>query len=296
LLAEQDGKVLGILPLMSVRSFARGSYLVSLPWVPHAGLCVIDAAARRSLVSRSIELARQQKARYIELHSESAECESFVPVSSKVSMRRELAGDPELLWQQFPAKLRNQVRRPEKDGLVARTGGADQLNAFYEVFMERMRDLGTPVFPQRFFASILEGFADVSRVCCVYAGDRPVAAGLLIGFKDRLDIPWAASLTAFNRLSPNMLLYWHALRFGCENGYRWFDLGRSTPGGSHYRFKAQWGAMPTPLYWQYWQPTPGPLPRRNPQNPRYQLAIRAWRRLPLPVTRMLGPILARSLV
>ena len=92
-----------------------------------------------------------------------------------------------------------------------------------------------------------------------------------------------------------MLLYWQALRFGCEQGYRSFDFGRSTVGGPHYRFKAQWGATPVPLSWQYWQPTPGPLPERNPQNPRYQLAIRAWRHLPLPVTRMLGPILAKSL-
>lgn len=295
LLAERDGEVVGVLPLVSVRSLVFGSFLVSLPWVPHGGLCVIDSDARSALLERSIDLARQQKARYIELHSEWAECESFVAKSGKVAMRRELAGDPDVLWRQLPSKLRSQIRRPEKDGLVARVGGADQLDAFYDVFVARMRDLGTPVFPKRFFAGILDGFADLSRVCCVYAGDRPVAAGLLIGFKDRLDIPWAASLKEFNRLSPNMLLYWQALRFGCESGHRWFDFGRSTPGGAHYRFKAQWGALPTPLYWQYWLPTPGPLPEHNPQNPRYQLAIRAWRRLPLPVTQVLGPVLARGL-
>ena len=159
-------------------------------------------------------------------------------------MRLELGDDPDRLWRQFPPKLRSQIRRPEKDGLVARTGGADQLDAFYALYAERMRELGTPVYPRRFFAGILDRFPDLSRLCCVYAGDRPVAAGLLIGFKDRLEIPWAASLTAFNRQSPNMLLYWQALRFGCEHGYRWFDFGRSTPGGPHHRFKAQWGTVP----------------------------------------------------
>jgi len=295
LLAERDGRVVGVLPLVSVRSVVFGSYLVSLPWVSYGGPCVIDAAARRALVERSIEVARRQKARYVELHSEEAECESFIARSSKVSMRRALPRDPQVLWREFPPKLRSQVRRPEKEGLAVRIGGADQLDAFYGVFLTRMRELGTPVFPRRFFEGILDAFADQTRVCCVYAGTRPVAAGLLIGFKDRLEIPWAASLTEFNRLSPNMLLYWHSLRFGSENGYRWFDFGRSTPGGSHHRFKAQWGAMPVPLYWQYWQPVPGSLPERNPQNPRYQLAIRAWRRLPLSMTRVLGPILARSL-
>jgi serine/alanine adding enzyme len=295
LLAERDGDVVGVLPLVSIRSLLFGSFLVSLPWVTHAGPCTSDAVARRALLERSIELARGQKARYIELHSEEAECEAFVPTSAKVSMRRDLTGDPDVLWREFPGKLRSQVRRPEKDGLFARLGGADQLGAFYDVFSQRMRDLGSPVFPRHFFARILEGFGDLSRVCCVYAGDRAVAAGLLLGFKDRLQIPWAASLTEFNRLSPNMLLYWQALRFGCENGYRCFDFGRSTPGGPHYRFKAQWGAMPVPLYWQYWLPALRPLPERNPRNPRFQFAIRAWRRLPVPVTRVLGPIVARSL-
>jgi serine/alanine adding enzyme len=295
LLAERDGEVVGVLPLVSVRSVVFGSYLVSLPWVPYGGPCVFDPLARRALVERSIDVARRQKARYIELHSESAECEALVVKSSKVSMRRELAAHSDALWHEFPPKLRSQIRRPQKDGLIARMGGTDQLDAFCDIYAERMRELGTPVYPRRFFAGILEHFPDLSRVCCVYASDRPVAAGLLIGFKDRLEIPWAASLTAFNRQSPNMLLYWQALRFGCEHGYRWFDFGRSMPGGPHHRFKAQWGTIPVPLSWQYWQPTPGPLPERNPQNPRYQLAIRAWRRLPLPVTRVLGPLLARSL-
>jgi FemAB-related protein (PEP-CTERM system-associated) len=295
LLAERGEEVVGVLPLVSVRSVVFGSYLVSLPWVPYGGPCVLDPLARQVLVERSIEVARRQKAHYIELHSESAADESLVVIASKVSMRRALPGDPDALWRELPPKLRSQIRRPTKDGLVARTGGVDQLDAFCDVYAERMRDLGTPVYPRRFFAGILDRFPDRGRVCCVYAGDQPVAAGLLLGFKDRLEMPWAASRTAFNRLSPNMLLYWQALRLGCAHGYAWFDFGRSTPGGSHYRFKAQWGAVPVPLYWQYWQPTPGPLPERNPQNPRYRLAIRAWRRLPLPVTRLLGPIVARSL-
>jgi FemAB-related protein (PEP-CTERM system-associated) len=256
---------------------------------------VADDSTRRTLLAHGIEVARRQRCRYIEMHDEAPECGPFATRAPKVSMRRALVADPDVLWRELSPKLRSQIRRPTKDGLVARMGGAERLDDFYRVFSTRMRDLGTPVFPRRFFAGILDSFADLARVCCVYAGERPVAAGLLIGFKDRLEIPWAASLQPFNRLSPNMLLYWEALRFACERGYHWFDFGRSTPGGSHHRFKAQWGATAVPLYWHYWQATPGPVPERNPQNPRYQLAIRMWRRLPLPMTRMLGPLLARSL-
>jgi FemAB-related protein (PEP-CTERM system-associated) len=295
LLADRGGEVVGLLPLVSVRSVLFGSFLVSLPWTSYGGLCGTDPKARLALIGEAIRLAREEKARYIELHSEEPECPSLIANPLKVSMRLSLSSDPDTLWREFPSKLRSQIRRPEKGGLFARLGGVDQLDSFYAVFCRNMRDLGTPVFPRRFFNDILESFPDSSYICCVYSKDRPVAAGLLLGFKDRLEIPWASSLGEFNHLSPNMLLYWQALRLGCEQGYRWFDFGRSTPGGPHYQFKAQWGAEPTQLYWHHWQAASDPLPEMNPQNPRYRLAIHLWRRLPVSLTRLLGPMVARSL-
>jgi CelD/BcsL family acetyltransferase involved in cellulose biosynthesis len=115
-----------------------------------------------------------------------------------------------------------------------------------------MRDLGTPVYPKSFFRRILEEFPENTCIASVYKGDLPVASGFLAGFKDRLEIPWASSVRDYNRLSPNMLLYWSCLKYGCEKGYATFDFGRSTRGESTYRFKEQWGAAPYPMVWSYW--------------------------------------------
>jgi serine/alanine adding enzyme len=116
-----------------------------------------------------------------------------------------------------------------------------------------------------------------------------VAAGFLAGFKGRLEIPWASSLRSANRFSPNMLLYWTCLEFACQRGYRVFDFGRCTPGEGTYRFKEQWGAKPHQLYWYYWLKDGGSLPEVNPKAPKYRLAVELWRRLPLALTRQLGP-------
>ena len=158
-----------------------------------------------------------------------------------------------------------------------------------------MRELGTPVYPKSFFKNILETFQESAWICSVYKDEEPVASGFLFGFKDRLDIPWASSKREYDRFNPNMLLYWNSLKFACENGYRIFDFGRSTPGEGTYKFKEQWGAKPIQLYWHYWLKNNGPLPELNPKNPKYQMAIKIWQKLPVAVTRFIGPMIVKNI-
>lgn len=171
----------------------------------------------------------------------------------------------------------------------------DKLSQFYEVFAVKMRDLGTPVYSQRFFEQILAAFPKQTHICVVSAQDRPIAVGFLAGCKEMLQIPWAATLPEFDRFSPNMMLYWHILKFACEQGYKRFDFGRSTPDEGTYRFKEQWGSKPAPCYWHYWLAKGDALPELNPHNPKYEMAIKLWRRLPLPVTKLIGPHLVKFL-
>ena len=210
-------------------------------------------------------------------------------------MRLALPSSPDDLWKSFPSKLRSQVRKPQKSGMNIRVGREDELDSFYHVFSVCMRDLGTPVYPKCFFRNILERFPESTWICSVYLDKAPMASGFLVAFKDRLEIPWGASLRRYNPLSPNMLLYWSCLEFACKQGFRVFDFGRSTTGESTYRFKEQWGAVPFPMYWHYWIANDGTIPEINPHNPRYRLAIGMWKKLPIPLTNLLGPSIVRNI-
>jgi len=158
-----------------------------------------------------------------------------------------------------------------------------------------MRDLGSPVLPKSFFRHILAKFPESTWIVTVVRGGKPVASGFLAGFKNRIEIPWASSLRTYNQLGTNMLLYWSCLSFACERGFTVFDFGRSTRGGGTYRFKEQWGAKPLPLYWHYWVRPGIPVPDITNKNPKYRLAIDLWKRLPLPVTRVLGPRIVKNI-
>ncbi|HEY5997789.1 MAG TPA: FemAB family XrtA/PEP-CTERM system-associated protein [bacterium] len=296
LLAESGGGVAGVLPLVRLKSRLFGNFLVSMPFVTYGGVCADDQEARVALLREAVNIARRENASHIELRHREPLDLGLPAKTAKVSMHLGLPDSADHLLKSFDAKLRSQIRRPAKDGMTVRSGRADELDAFYDVFAANMRDLGTPVYAKDFFRNILEEFPDSTWIRTVYTRDgEPAASGFLLGFKDTLEIPWASSVRRFNRSSPNTLLYWSVLAFACEQGYATFDFGRSTPGEGTYRFKEQWGARPVQLYWHYWLDGGGALPEINPRNPKYRAAIACWKRLPVGLTTLLGPRIVKNL-
>jgi len=296
LLSEKiDGAINGVLPFVHMKSWSFGNFIVSMPFFNYGGVCADDDSVRDHLIAEAVRMAKDLKVHHIEFRQENSFQNGFPEKTIKVSMRLDLPGSSDDLWKSFPSKLRSQIKVPQKAGMTARIGGIDELESFYDVFSENMRHLGTPVYPKRFFRNILDEFPTNTWICSVYMGDVPVASGFLAGFKKRLEIPWASSLRKHNRFSPNMLLYWSCLKFACEKGFTIFDFGRSTVDESTYRFKEQWGAAPTPMIWSYWVRNEGKMPDITPRNRKYHFAIGIWKKLPLSVTRMIGPRIIRNI-
>jgi lipid II:glycine glycyltransferase (peptidoglycan interpeptide bridge formation enzyme) len=158
-----------------------------------------------------------------------------------------------------------------------------------------MRDLGTPVYTPRFFAEVMRELADGATIFCAWADDVPVAASIVLWNGRHIEVPWASSLREFNPLCANVLLYWEMLQFAIERGHDRFDFGRSTPFEGTYHFKRQWGAEAQPLIWEYWLSSAQALPDRNPRSRRYSLATSVWSRLPVPLTRVIGPAIVRNI-
>lgn len=292
---DGKGKIDGILPLVQLKSLVFGNFFVSLPYFNYGGICANRPEISQALLQEAIRVAREAGAEHLEIREMAPRENGLLCKTAKVSMRLGLPDSPEALWNLFPSKLKSQIRKPQKEGFSVRIGGEEELDPFYQVFSLNMRQLGTPVYSRAFFQEMMRAFPHSTSICVVRGNNKPVAAGFLVGFKNTMEIPWASSLREYSRLAPNMLLYWSVLSFASERGYHMFDFGRSTPGEGTYQFKAQWGATPMPLYWYYWMRESGPLPEINPQNRKYRLAIEIWKRLPLPITQMVGPRIVRNI-
>jgi hypothetical protein len=158
-----------------------------------------------------------------------------------------------------------------------------------------MRDLGSPCHSERLFGAILDLFGPRSSVIVVFDDEAPIAGGLVVGDGRTLEIPCASSLRSHNKTSPNMMLYGAVLRHACEEGCERFNFGRSTPGEGTYRFKAQWKAKPTPIVYHTWVPECAAPPSLKPTSGKYKNAVSAWRRLPVPVARLLGPPIVKGI-
>ena len=294
LVARDGERIVGVLPLVEFRNPLFGAYAVSLPFVNYGGVLADDEPAAHALAARAIALARERGWTHVELRHLRQRFPTWPSKRHKVAMWLTLPPSGELLWDALDRKVRNQVRKAQKSGCIVEEGGAALLPDFYKVFARNMRDLGTPVYGKVFFDEIVRAFPDDTRVFVVRIGTEPIAASITVGWRQRVEVPWASALRRHNDKSPNTLLYWTMLRWAVERGFTTFDFGRSTPNEGTFHFKRQWGAEPRAFAWEYLG-LEGPLPDVSPSNPKYRAAISVWRRLPVSVATALGPTIVRHI-
>jgi FemAB-related protein (PEP-CTERM system-associated) len=293
----------GILPIVHIRHLLLGNSLVSLPFFDFGGMVCDDEPAEAALLDEARRIGLRIGASYIEIRHRSLPLEdpselkaedgapNSILRSHKVRMVLKLPESSQELMKSFKSKLRSQITKAKREGLGLKIGGEDLLDDFYRVFAENMRDLGSPVHAKGFIAAFLRGLPEQARVFAVVKDSRTLAASIVFAFKDTVVNPWASSLRAFSRLNPNMLLYWGMLEFACDNGFRIFDFGRSTPGEGTYRFKEQWGARPVTSPWQLIALN-GRAPEGHgsiAESKSFRIAGEVWQRLPVGLTRIIGP-------
>ena len=321
---DSQSSVTGILPLVHIKSWVFGNMLVSVPFFDMGGILAADATTGKALIDKAVTLGRQLNVQSIELRQthplHQTEPEAHLleiqrsklhkntisdkapnpdmhmqPSTDKVRMLLELPENSEALMKSFKAKLRSQIKKPIKEGLQTRIGGEELIDDFYQVFTINMRDLGSPVHSKRIISETLSAFPNRSRIVTVYRSGKAVAASLMAGFGTILENPWSSSLREFSRFAPNMLLYWEMLEYGCSNGYRFFDFGRSSPGEGTYKFKKQWGAKPHPLHWSTISLGNKNHPYKAADKSTFSRAIQLWQKLPVPVSIFFGPMIRKHI-
>jgi FemAB-related protein (PEP-CTERM system-associated) len=270
--------------------------LVSLPYLNGGGVLATDPLVAERLIDRAIQLAGELDVRFLELRHESPFSHPGLTEArtDKVHMRLALPPTTEELWTHLKAKVRNQVRKGEGQGFALHWGRENLLADFYRVFSQNMRDLGTPAYGRSLFREILAAFATEAEICVLRLGKQPVAAAILVHGESLTEVPSASSLRQFNSLNANMFMYWRLLCRAVDRGQRQFDFGRSSPGSGTFRFKEQWGARPSPSVWQY-HVRRGSAASMRPDNPRFNRLIQIWRRLPVSLTRLVGPSIVRGI-
>jgi serine/alanine adding enzyme len=296
LLARSGGEIAGILPLVSFRTLRGARELISLPFLDAAGVLADNPEAADALRRAAQKRAGELGARWIELRSQPAaseDTEAAPPLDEldRVDLVLRLEADEESQWKALRAKVRNQTRKAEKEGLSLLPGdGADALlDAFFGPFAVNMRDLGSPVHARRFFAVAAARFGDRLRFIATGEGGRSAGGLVAIHYGGAVNVPWASTLRSERRRCPNNQIYWEALRWAIDRGACELDFGRSARDGGTYRFKLGWGAEERALLWQRFGAAGESLPLSGVRDSNVLSRLSdLWTRLPVPVASWLG--------
>jgi len=293
---DDHGKIDGILPTFLMKDILRRKYLISNPFSNFTGSCSNDKEIALKLNDEAKSLGKKLGVRYVELRGLNSIVDDSLPKkNSFYTLYLDIKGKTrQNQWDFLKSRNRGKIRKAEKFGLSF-FNDLNYLPEFYKVYSKNISDLGTPIFPIKYFQKVVQVFNNqVDLIGLKYEG-KVVSGMFLFKFKNLLSEPWVSSLSEYNRVYINNLLYWKAIEYAISNGFEIFDFGRSTIDTGTYSFKMQWGAQPIPLYYQYILNKSKDIPKVDAKDNKYQMVINIWKKLPLPVASFCGPKIVRYL-
>jgi CelD/BcsL family acetyltransferase involved in cellulose biosynthesis len=252
-LTDFDGQLIAGLPVVERRGLFGGRRWISLPFTDVCPPLVGGDSHLQARLEVEIDAARREAGvGCVELRASPASS-SAVAFDGGLRHTLQLDHDPETVYRRFkPKQVRHAIRYAERSGvIVSRAEREEDLcRTFYALHTATRRRLGVPVQPRRYFSllwrRIVEpglGFVLVARV-----RERPVAAAVFLAWNGTVVYKYSASDASAWNLRPNNAVLWHAMRWGCENGYSTFDFGRTDRANEGLRmFKRGWGAEEQPL-------------------------------------------------
>jgi FemAB-related protein (PEP-CTERM system-associated) len=294
LYAERNGEIEAVLPLARIKSKLFGHSLISLPFCVYGGAAATSEAAAMAVEAEAVKLADTLGVDQLELRQRHPRHTDWpVKADMYVTFRKEIDPDPEKNMLAIPRKQRAVVRKGIEAGLQGQWD--DGIDQFYDMYSRSVHALGTPVFSRRYFQILRDQFGKDCSVLTIAKDGRPVSSVLNFYFRDEVLPYYGGGGDDARQYKANDFMYWDLMRRSCEQGIKVFDYGRSKVGTGSYSFKKNWGFEPAPLYHEYHLVRAKAMPDINPLNPKYRLFIETWKKMPLGLTRFLGPMLVRNL-
>jgi FemAB-related protein (PEP-CTERM system-associated) len=294
LVAKRGQEIRGVLPLTQVKSLLFGNSLISNAFCIHGGIVSEDLDAHEALREEAVRIGRSLKVGCVEFRS-AIGCGAPWQERSGLYFifRRPLAPDMDANLKILSHSRRRMIRVAHDHGLTSEID--DGVDRLHHIYAESVRQLGTPVFPKRYFKLLRETFGNACEIVTILHKQLPIASVMSFYFRDEVMTYYGGGLKEARAVAGNDFMYWEVMRQACERGTRIFDFGRSKIGTGAYSYKVNWGFKPAPLTYSYLPLNGREIPEINPLNPKYSRAIELWRRLPLGVTKAVGPLIVRSI-
>jgi FemAB-related protein (PEP-CTERM system-associated) len=281
--AERNA-IVGVLPLVEIKSMLFGHALISNAFCVAGGPLGTNIDVETELLAEASAIARRLKVDYVELKDFSGSHEAWLKRENLYAgFERPIANDETACLTQIPRKQRAVVRKSLEQGFLVTID--EDVDTLFNLYALTVRDHGTPVFPRRLFECLKETFGTACEISSVMS----------FYFRDRVMPYYTGSIREARQTGANDFMYWRLMRRANERGMKIFDFGRSKIETGPFAFKKNWGFPPRAMTHQFFLNQRKSLPNLNPTNPKFDLLVKAWRRMPLPLANLIGPLISRNL-
>lgn len=293
LIAKQEDKIVGLLPLTEQRSWLFGHSLVSSPFCVYGGVIADSDSIKKELEQAACQLADNLQVDYLELRYKSKQSNDFHEKSAHSYFVMPLFETDEENLLSVKKKQRAVIRHSMKNGLETEVN--QDINDFYAIYSESVRNLGTPVFSKKYMDTLKEVFPNNLDILTVKSDGKTVSSVLNFYYKDQVLPYYGGGTYDARRLKSNDHMYYKLMCHAANKDCTSFDFGRSKNDSGAYKYKSTWGIEAQPLYYYYYLVKAKSVPNLSPNNPKYQLFIKAWQKLPVSLSQWIGPFLSKYL-
>ena len=296
---SEDSHPLAALALVEIKHPIFGRYLTTAPFGSYGGFAFETNAARDLLLDEARHLAEDIKAEYISVRFDegaSSPPHHWSQDPAYFTYRIDLPSNSDELLKTFSSDHRNHIRKSIKKGFEIRFGHLELLDDIYEALSKSMHELGSPYHSKTYLHKMAEHLGGTLEFAVLYTAEGKIAGGgVFIHQGDTVFNLHANILWHARSAYAGEFLYWSIIERAIQKGLKTFDLGRSLIGSGNEVFKMKWAPRKQNLAYWHWLAPRQELPALNQKNPKFQLAIAIWKRLPAFIVRPLGPFLIRGL-
>lgn len=300
--ARSDSDLVGVLPLFRMRSRLFGDKLVSVPFTSRGSAVLGDDrpdAAKRALLDRTRELADELGVDFVSLRANDlGDCPRFTRRNRFLAFHVDVDRDPDAVWDGLKPSRQRAVRQARENDAVEFDVGdsVDDLREYYDLYLESMRGHGSPPHSFEFFETLWDRLYEdghlrlglvreegslINGVIDLAAGTTVVQKGVVSDYERR-------------DLNGGSLVSWRSLKWASDQGYETYDFGRTREGSGVYMFKKSFGGEKVWLDDYHYFPD-GEVDLPDSEDEKFDLPKRIWRRLPIAVTRTVGPTLRKDI-
>lgn len=254
-LCDSYGVIQAGLPFIEINNILTRRYWASLPFTDYCNPLGHTTEARSDLNDRLVRLTNQPGIPDMEVRWDFSAMHSKPCDSPYLLTKICLDPDPDKIFGLIHHSHRRNVRVARKHEVRIESGASlEYILKYYALHVQTRRRQGIPAQPRRFFELLAEKVLrrGLGFVLLAYQGENCLAGAVFLHWGQTLTYKYGASRADGLAMRPNHIIFWNAIQWGCEHGYRIMDLGRTDLGNTGLRdFKKRWGGKETAFFYSY---------------------------------------------